>query len=191
MLSLFRPAATLLALFTLLLGLAYPLAIVGIGRAFPGANGSPVIRDGVVVGSMLVGQSFVQERYFQPRPSATSAPDPQDSTKSVDTPYNAANSSGSNLGPLSQKLIDRVKSDVRGGKSVPGDAVTTSASGLDPHISPQNAFSQVSRVATARGLPEERIHALVANRIEEPLFNLLGERRVNVLILNLELDALK
>ncbi len=190
-----RPALVLLTLFTALLGVGYPLAMTGFAMvAFPvQANGSLLKRDGVVVGSSLIGQNFTSDRYFQARPSATSAPDPADATKTVDAPYNAANSSGSNLGPLSQKLVDRVKSDLeaRGdnGKVV-ADAVTTSASGLDPHISPENALSQVTRVAKARNLPEQRVQQLVESQTEPRMFGLLGERVVNVLKLNLALDAL-
>ena len=193
MLNHLRPAVVLLAAFTLLLGVAYPLALTGVaGALLPGpAGGSLVMRDGRVVGSALVGQSFARADYFQPRPSATSAPDPQDPAKTVDAPYNAANSAGSNLGPLSQKLIDRVKTAMADAKNVPADAVTTSASGLDPHITPQNAYGQAARVAQARGLDEARVRALVDGAVERPAFGVVGEPRVNVLMLNLALDELR
>jgi K+-transporting ATPase ATPase C chain len=155
------------------------------------ANGWIIVRNGEVAGSALIGQNFTQDRYFQPRPSATSAPDPQDSTKTVDAPYNASNSTGSNLGPLSQRLIDRVKEAVGNDKGVPADAVTTSGSGLDPHITPANALDQAPRVAKARSLPEDRIRALIDRMTERPALELIGERRVNVLLLNIALDELK
>jgi K+-transporting ATPase ATPase C chain len=193
-----RPALVLMALMIALTGLAYPLAITGIAQvAFSGpANGSLIARNGSVVGSALIGQPFTSDRYFQPRPSATSAPDPQDSTKTVDAPYNAAGSGGSNLGPTSQKLVDRVKDDVdrlqaAGATSVPADAATASGSGLDPHVSPDTANLQIARVAQARGLPEQQVRALVVRETEGRLFGILGEPRVNVLKLNLALDALR
>jgi K+-transporting ATPase ATPase C chain len=197
MLAHIRPAVVLIVLFSILAGLAYPLAITGIAQlilAGP-ANGSLESRDGGVVGSRLIGQLFTADKYFHPRPSATSAPDPKDPTKTVDAPYNAANSSGSNLGPTAKKLVDRVKADVEalGGspaKPVPTDAVTTSGSGLDPHISPDFAKLQVGRVAAARGLPEARILTLVEASIEGRFLGILGEPRINVLALNLELDRL-
>lgn len=188
-----RPALVLVALFTLLLGLAFPLAFVGIaGAVFPHqAGGSLVERDGRVVGSALLGQAFTQDRYFQGRPSATSGPDPADPTKTVPTPYNAANSSGSNLGPTNKALIERVTEAVAaaGPAPVPADAVTTSASGLDPHITPANAERQVARVAAARTLPEARVRELLAANTSGRLLGLIGEPRVNVLALNLALDA--
>jgi K+-transporting ATPase ATPase C chain len=193
-----RPALVLVALMIALTGLAYPLAITGIAQvAFSGpANGSLIARNGSVVGSALIGQPFTSDRYFQPRPSATSAPDPQDSTKTVDAPYNAAGSGGSNLGPTSQKLVGRVKDDVdrlqaAGATSVPADAATASGSGLDPHVSPDTANLQIARVAQARGLPEQQVRALVVRETEGRLFGILGEPRVNVLKLNLALDALR
>ena len=194
-----RPALVLLVLFTALTGIIYPLAITGIAAVvFPNqAQGSLVERDGTVVGSSLIGQNFTSARYFHPRPSATSAPDPQDATKTVDAPYNAANSSGSNLGPLSQKLVDRVRANVEqqrkagAAEPLPADAVTTSGSGLDPHISPVNALAQVASVAAARGLPEKQVRSLVEAHIEGRVLGFLGARRVNVLLLNLALDALK
>ena len=192
-----RPAATLLLLFTLFTGIAYPLAITGVAQVLAPfqANGSLISRDGVVVGSVLIGQEFTTERYFHPRPSATITPDPADATKTMDAPYNAANSSGSNLGPLSKTLVDRVTADVdarrkAGSESlVPADAVTTSASGLDPHISPDNALAQVPSIAKARNVPADRVRSLVNSNIEGRLFGLLGEPRVNVLKLNLALDG--
>ncbi len=198
MLQHFRPAIVMLALFTILLGLVYPLAITGVAEAaLPSlAEGSMIKSKGVIVGSSLVGQNFSDEKYFHARPSATSAPDPKDATKTVDAPYNAANSSGSNLGPLSQKLVDRVKGDVDAMKAagisgnIPADAVTTSSSGLDPDISPDNARLQVARVAKARNLPEARLRELVEQHIAGRWLGIVGEPRVNVLELNLALDAL-
>ena len=198
MLKHFRPAFVLLVVLTFLTGVAYPLALTGVAQvAFAGqANGSLVLRDGKVVGSSLIGQNFASPRYFHGRPSATSAPDPADSSKTVDAPYNAANSSGANLGPTSQKLLDRVKGDLEawramaGDGPIPGDALTTSASGLDPDISPATALGQAASVAKARGMPEDRVRALVGARIKRPLLGLLGEPLVNVLGLNLALDRL-
>ena len=196
MLSLIRPAVVMIVLFTALTGLAYPLAVTGIAQVLmPGkANGSLEVREGKVVGSALIGQAFASERYFQPRPSATSAPDPNDDTKTVDAPYNASASSGSNLGPTSKKLMERVEKDMKafkGQMSVPADAVTASASGLDPHISPVYANLQVERVASARSLPVERVRSLVAASIERPWLGIIGEPRVNVLLLNLALDRMR
>ena len=193
-----RPAIALLVLFTILTGLVYPLAVTGLAQlALPRqANGSLIESGGKVVGSALIGQNFTADKYVHGRPSATSAPDPKDDTKTVDAPYNAANSSGSNLGPLSKKLLDRVKADAdalraeSGLASVPPDAVTTSASGLDPHISPAFAKAQAARVAKARNLTEDRIRGLIAEMTEVPVFGLVGEPRVNVLLLNLALDRL-
>ena len=192
-----RPAVVMTFLFTLLLGGAYPLAITGIAQvALPAqANGSMVQKDGAIVGSILIGQAFASPRYFHGRPSATSAPDSQDASKTVDAPYNAANSSGSNLGPLSQKLLDRVKTDVealeaRPGATIPVDAVTTSGSGLDPHISPAFAETQIGRIVTARGLTQQQVRQLVAGQTVGRLFGVFGEPRVNVLSLNQALDAL-
>jgi len=198
MLQHFRPAFVLLVLLTLVTGVAYPLAMTGVAQvAFPSqANGSLIERNGAIVGSALIGQNFASDRYFHGRPSATSAADPADASKTVDAPYNAANSSGANLGPTSQKLIDRVKGDAdawrqkMGAGPIPGDALTTSASGLDPHVSPQTAFAQAGIVAKARGLPEARIRDLVTGAIERPLLGVLGEPRVNILQLNLALDRL-
>jgi K+-transporting ATPase ATPase C chain len=194
-----RPAIIMVILLTLITGLVYPLAMTGIaGVIFPyQAQGSLIEKDGKVVGSALIGQIFTNDKYFHGRPSATNAPDPKDPTKTVDAPYNATNSMGSNLGPTNKALIDRIKGQVEELKkenasvSVPMDMVTTSGSGLDPHISPEAAYFQVPRVAKARGLPEARVRTLVDGQIEGRTFGLLGEPRVNVLDLNLALDALK
>jgi K+-transporting ATPase ATPase C chain len=192
-----RPAIVLLLGLTLITGLAYPLAITAVaGAIFPKqAEGSLIEKDGKVVGSALIGQEFKSDKYFHGRPSATVAPDPNDSTKTVPAPYNAANSGGSNLGPTSKALNDRVKEDVEKLKAenpsmpVPVDLVTTSASGLDPDISPEAALFQVPRVAKARSLPEDKVRQLVTDNTEGRLGGLLGEPRVNVLALNLALDA--
>jgi K+-transporting ATPase ATPase C chain len=192
-----RPAIVLLLALTVITGLAYPLAITAVaGAIFPKqAEGSLIERDGKVVGSALIGQEFKSDKYFHGRPSATTAPDPSDSTKTVPAPYNAANSGGSNLGPTSKALNDRVKEDVEKLKAenpsqpVPIDLVTTSASGLDPDISPEAALFQVPRVAKARNLPEDRVRQLVTDNTQGRLGGLLGEPRVNVLELNLALDA--
>lgn len=192
-----RPAIIVLILLTAITGLAYPLAMTAIaGALFPKqAQGSLIEKDGKVVGSALIGQEFKEDKYFHGRPSATSAPDPANSTKTVSAPYNAANSGGSNLGPTSKALNDRIKEDVDKLKaenpstSVPIDLVTTSGSGLDPDISPEGALFQVPRVAKARNLPEERVRQLVAEKTQGRLAGLFGEPRVNVLALNLALDA--
>jgi len=194
-----RPAIVVLVALTLITGLVYPLAMTGIaGVIFPKqAQGSLIERNGTVVGSSLIGQPFTSDKYFHGRPSATTAPDPHDSTKTVPAPYNAANSGGSNLGPSNKALIDRVQGDIDALKKenpnmpVPADLVTTSASGLDPHISPEAALFQVPRIAKARNLPEDRVRQLVVDKTEGRLFGLLGEPRVNVLLLNLALDELK
>jgi K+-transporting ATPase ATPase C chain len=196
MLKEIRPAIIILILLTLITGLAYPLAMTAIaGVVFPKqAAGSLVERDGKVVGSALIGQEFKSEKYFHGRPSATTAPDPTDSTKTVPAPYNAANSGGSNLGPTSKALNDRVKEDVDKLKAenpngtVPIDLVTTSGSGLDPDISPEAALFQVPRVARARNMPEDRVRQLVTENTAGRLAGLLGEPRINVLELNLALD---
>jgi K+-transporting ATPase ATPase C chain len=193
-----RPALVLLVALTLITGLAYPLAITGIaGALFPRqAQGSLIERDGKVVGSALIGQSFADEKYFHGRPSATTGADPADPAKTVPAPYNAANSMGSNLGPTNKALIERVKEDVdrlkaeNSSSPVPIDLVTTSASGLDPDISPDAALFQVPRVAKARNLSEDRLRQLVGERIEGRLLGILGEPRVNVLALNMALDRL-
>ena len=199
MLKEIRPAIVILVLLTVITGLAYPLAMTGIaGAIFPKqARGSLIEKDGKVIGSALIGQSFTSDKYFHGRPSATNAPDPKDATKTVDAPYNASNSMGSNLGPTSKALADRVKTEVEKlkaenpGAPVPVDLVTTSGSGLDPDISPAAALFQVPRVAKARGLPEQRVRTLVNGQVEGRTFGLLGEPRVNVLRLNLALDELK
>jgi potassium-transporting ATPase KdpC subunit len=192
-----RPAIIILVMLTLITGLAYPLAMTGIaGVIFPKqAQGSLIERDGKVVGSALIGQEFVDEKYFHGRPSATTAPDPADSTKTVPAPYNAANSGGSNLGPTSKALNDRIKGDVEKLKAenssspVPIDLVTSSGSGLDPDISPEGALFQVPRIAKARNMPEDRVRQLVTENTTGRLAGLLGEPRANVLALNLALDA--
>jgi len=196
MLKQIRPALTLLIALTVVTGLIYPLAITGLaGVMFPDrANGSLIVRNGQVIGSALIGQNFTDDKYFHGRPSATTAPDPKDVSKTVPAPYNAANSGGSNLGPTSKVLAERVKADAEKLKEenpsqpVPVDLVTTSGSGLDPDISPNAALFQVPRVARARGLPENRVRALVAAQTEGRLMGWLGEPRVNVLRLNLALD---
>ena len=194
-----RPAIAMIFVMTVITGLAYPLAMTGIAKvAFPHqAAGSLIEKDGTVIGSELIGQSFTDPKYFHGRPSATSAPDPADSTKSVSAPYNAQASSGSNLGPTSQALLDRIKDDVATLKvenpnmPVPVDLVTTSASGLDPDITPAAAAFQVPRLAKARQLPEAQVSQLVTKHTEGRSFGIIGEPRVNVLKLNLALDALK
>jgi K+-transporting ATPase ATPase C chain len=196
MLKELRPALVLIVLFTILTGLIYPFVITGIAQlAFPHqANGSLVLKDGKVIGSDLMGQAFTRDEYFHSRPSATLAPNPADSTKTVDAPYNAANSAGSNLGPTSKTLIERMTKDVETRKGqnpdapVPTDLVTASGSGLDPHISPEAALFQVPRVAKARNMPEDRLRRLVNGRTEGRILGILGEPRVNVLALNLALD---
>src|SRR5471030_2438864 len=196
MLKEIRPAIVILVLLTAITGLAYPLAMTGIvGVIFPRqAQGSLIEKDGKVIGSALIGQVFADDKYFHGRPSATNAPDPKDSTKTVYAPYNASNSMGSNLGPTNKALIERVKGDVDSLKkenasaAVPIDLVTTSGSGLDPHVSPEAALFQVPRVAKARNMPEDRVRQLVQERTEGRFLGLLGEPRVNVLALNLALD---
>jgi K+-transporting ATPase ATPase C chain len=193
-----RPAIVMIVLMTIITGLAYPLAMTGIAQlVFPHqANGSLLVRNGKVIGSELIGQNFASDRYFHPRPSATTEPDPKDATKTVPVPYAADNSSGSNLGPTSKSLVYRVKADADAlakdnpNTPVPADLVTTSASGLDPDITPAGALFQVPRVARARNLPEEKVHALVENHIAGRLLGFIGEPHVNVLTLNLALDAM-
>src|SRR6476646_3341366 len=192
-----RPAILILLLLTAITGAAYPLAMTALaGVVFPKqAQGSLIEKDGKVVGSALIGQEFKDDKYFHGRPSASLAPDPAASTKTVSAPYNAANSGGSNLGPTSKALNDRVKADVeklRGENptaAVPVDLVTTSGSGLDPDISPEGALFQVPRVAKVRNMPEDRVRQLVTDNTKGRLAGLLGEPRVNVLALNLALDA--
>src|SRR6266699_350229 len=192
-----RPAILILVVLTLITGLAYPLAMTAIaGVIFPKqAEGSLIERDCKVIGAARIGQEFKDDKYCHGRHSATTAPDPNDSTKTVPAPYNAANSGGSNLGPTSKALNDRVREDVDKLKaenpstSVPIDLVTTSASGLDPDISPEGALFQVPRVAKARNMPEDRVRQLVNQNTQGRFAGLLGEPRVNVLALNLALDA--
>lgn len=188
-----RPALVLIALFTLLTGLVFPLVFVGVGHiAVPfQANGSLVRVDGHVIGSALLGQQFAADRYFHPRPSATTEPDPNDPSRTLPVPYAADNSGASNLGPTSKALIERAKADVAalGPMPVPGDAATTSASGLDPDISPANADRQVARVAAARSIPEAKLRQLLASHTSGRLLGFIGEPRINVLELNLALDA--
>lgn len=180
-----RPAIIMTLLFAALLGLAYPALLTGVGQlAFPAqANGSLIRDDGRVVGSSLIGQQFSSPRYFHGRPSAAG------------TGYDATASSGSNLGPTSKALVDRIQGDLAklshsSGSSVPADLVTASASGLDPDISPEAAFFQVDRVAAARGLPADAVRALVVSHREAPLLGIIGEPRVNVLLLNRALDSM-
>src|SRR5665213_3013180 len=197
MLKEIRPAIMVLVILTLITGLAYPLTMTAIaGVIFPKqAEGSLIERDGKVVGSALIGQEFKDEKYFHGRPSATTTTDPADATKTVPAPYNAANSSGSNLGPTSKALNDRVKEDVDKLKAenhsmpVPVALVTTSGSGLDPDISPEAALFQVPRVAKARNMPQDRVSQLVTDNTKGRFAGLLGEPRVNVLALNLALDV--
>ncbi|MCX5494530.1 K(+)-transporting ATPase subunit C [Kaistia dalseonensis] len=198
MLKQLRPALVMIVAMTAITGLLYPLAMTSVSQAiFPAqANGSVIERDGKIVGSALIGQYFASPGYFHGRPSATTGPDPADPSKSVAQPYNAANSMGSNLGPSNPALIDRIKTDAATLKAenpnapVPMDLVTTTGSGLDPHITPEAAAFQVPRVAKARNLPEDRVAALVSQHVEGRLFGILGEPRVNVLELNLALDKL-
>ncbi|HTS93343.1 MAG TPA: K(+)-transporting ATPase subunit C [Stellaceae bacterium] len=198
MLKQIRPAIAMIVVMTALTGLAYPLAMTGIAETvFPDqAHGSLIVKDGKVIGSHLIGQNFADDKYFHGRPSATTEPDPKDPNKTVPVPYAADNSVGSNLGPTNQALVDRVKEDAAKLKAensaqIPVDLVTTSASGLDPDITPAGALFQVPRVAKARNLPEDKVRQLVTDHIEGRLFGIVGEPHVNVLELNLALDALK
>ena len=186
----------MMVLLTVITGIAYPFAMTGIGQAiFPRqANGSLIEKDGKVIGSSLIGQNFAGETYFHGRPSATTEADPNDSTKTVSVPYSADASTGSNLGPTSKALMDRVKGDVdklkaESDKPVPVDLVTTSGSGLDPDITPAAAEFQIARVAKARNMSPDALHDLVVRNTEGRTFGVLGEDRVNVLKLNLALDA--
>src|SRR3954471_4892700 len=186
MLKEIRPAIVFVVALTVITGLLYPFAMTGIaGVVFPyQAQGSLIERDGKVVGSALIGQDFASAGYFHGRPSATVAPDPNDSTKTVPKPYNAANSGGSNLGPTNKALIDRVQGDLEKLKeenpsaAVSIDLVTTSGSGLDPDISPEGALFQVPRIARARNLPEDRVREIVNEHIQRPLVGVIGEPRV-------------
>jgi K+-transporting ATPase ATPase C chain len=193
-----RPAIMMIVCMTIITGLAYPLAMTGIAQVlFPyQANGSLITQNGKVIGSALIGQNFTSDKYFHPRPSATTEPDPKDPTKTVSVPYAADNSAGSNYGPTQKDLIERVKGDAAAlakenpNTPIPVDLVTTSASGLDPDITPAGALFQVPRVAKARGVPEDKVRDLVESHIEGRTLGVLGEPVVNVLQLNLALDAL-
>src|SRR5438105_14213168 len=194
-----RPAITMIIVMTVITGLVYPLRMTVIPQlVFPHqANGSLIERDGKVIGSELIGQNFADDKYFHSRPSATTDTDPNDPTKTIPAPYNAGNSGGSNLGPTSQPLVDRVKDDAERLKAenqstpIPVDLVTTSASGLDPDITPAAAEFQVPRVARARNLPQDKVQAFVAEMTQDRFLGVLGEKRVNVLKLNLALDQLR
>lgn len=199
MLQHIRPAIMMIIVMTVITGLAYPLAMTGIAQViFPyQANGSLIRVKGKVIGSALIGQEFTSPRYFHPRPSATTETDPKDPTKTISVPYAADNSSGSNFGPTSKTLVRQVQSDAAAlakqnpGAPIPVDLVTNSASGLDPDITPAAALFQVRMVAKAQGLPEEAVRRLVLAHVTPRFFGILGEPHVNVLELNLALDALK
>ncbi len=199
MLKQIRPAILMIVVMTAITGLIYPLGMTGLAQLiFPHqANGSLIEKDGKVIGSSLVGQNFTSDKYFHPRPSATTEPDPKDPTKTIPVPYAADNSGGSNLGPTNQALIDRVKADAaklakqNPGTPIPVDLVTTSASGLDPDITPAAALFQAPRVAQARHLSLVKVQQLIARNTEPRWIGILGEPRVNVLALNLALDAAK
>lgn len=199
MLKQIRPAVMMIVLLTIITGLAYPLGMTGIGQLlFPHqANGSLIEKGGKTIGSDLIGQNFTSAGYFHGRPSATSGPDPKDSTKTIAAPYAADNSIGSNYGPTSKALIARVKSGADAlhienpSAPVPVDLVTSSASGLDPDITPAAALFQIPRVAKVRGLSEAAVRRLVESHIDGRVFGIIGEPRVNVLKLNLDLDAMR
>ena len=194
-----RPAIMMIVVMTIITGLVYPLGMTGIAHlVFPQqANGSLIARNGKVIGSALIGQNFTSDKYFWGRPSATTEPDPKDPSKTVPVPYAADNSGGSNLGPTSKALVARVKDQAAAlaksnpGKPIPVDLVTTSGSGLDPDVTPAGALFQVPRVAKARNLPEAQVRQLVEDHITGRLLGIIGEPHVNVLKLNLALDALK
>ena len=198
MLKEIRPAIVMIIAMTIITGLIYPLGMTGIAQLiFPyQANGSLIEKDGKIIGSALIGQNFTDEKYFHGRPSATTDTDPNDPTKTVPAPYNAGASSGSNAGPTSKALIDRVKEDAEKlqpenpNTPIPADLVTSSASGLDPDITPAGALFQVPRVAKARGLTEQQVHQLVEENTKGRYVGVIGEPRVNVLSLNLALDGL-
>jgi potassium-transporting ATPase KdpC subunit len=198
MLRQIRPAILMIVVMTVITGLVYPLGMVGLAHVFfpHQANGSLIERNGKVIGSTLIGQKFTSDKYFHGRPSATTEPDPKDPTKTIPVPYAADNSNGSNLGPTSKALIDRVKADAaklareNPGTPIPVDLVTTSASGLDPDITPAAALFQVPRVAKARHIDPERLRTLVDEQTHDRFLGILGEKRVNVLELNLALDQL-
>ncbi len=193
-----RSAILMFIGLAVLTGFAYPIGVTAIAQlVFPNqANGSLIAKDGKVIGSELIGQAFVSPRYFHGRPSATSAADPQDATKTIAAPYNAAASVGSNLGTTQVALLERVADDVAKLKAenpntpIPVDLITASASGLDPDISPAAALFQVPRVAKARNLPEQRVRDLVGQIQDGRYFGVFGEPRVNVLKLNLALDGM-
>jgi K+-transporting ATPase ATPase C chain len=199
MLKQIRPALTMMVLMTAITGLIYPLGMTGLAQLlFPHqANGSLIEKNGKVIGSELIGQNFVAPKYFHGRISATSEPDPKDASKTISVPYAADNSAGSNLGPTAKALMDRVKTDTaklqaeNPGTPVPVDLVTSSASGLDPDLTPAAALFQVPRVAKARGLSEDAVRKLVESHVESRFLGLIGEPHVNVLQLNLALDAMQ
>jgi len=199
MLKEIRPAIMMTVVMTAITGLVYPLGITGIAQLiFPHqANGSLISQNGKVIGSELIGQNFTSDKYFHGRPSATSEPDPKDPSKTIPVPYAADNSAGSNLGPTSKALIDRVRGALgvlhaeNPGTPIPVDLVTTSASGLDPDITPAAALFQVPRVAKARGLAPYQVRQVVETHVTGRLFDSVGEPHVNVLKLNLALDALQ
>jgi potassium-transporting ATPase KdpC subunit len=198
MLRQIRPAIVMIVVMTVITGLVYPLGMTGLAQLFfpHQANGSLIERDGKVIGSSLIGQNFTSDKYFHGRPSATTEPDPKDPSKTIPVPYAADNSSGSNLGPTNKALIDRVKADAakfakeNPGMPIPVDLVTTSASGLDPDITPAAALFQVPRVAKARHIDAATLRDLVDRQTERRFLGVLGEKRVNVLELNLALDRL-
>ena len=197
MLNQIRPAILMIVVMTIITGLAYPLAMTGISQVvFPHqANGSLIEKNGTVIGSELIGQNFASEKYFHGRPSVTPGPDPTDPTKTTTVPYNGGFSIGSNYGPTANALIARVKGDVDKLKAenpnapVPADLATASASGLDPDITPAGALFQVPRVAKARGVPEDKVRQLVADNTTGRFLGIIGEPHVNVLQLNMALDA--
>lgn len=198
MLKEIRPAIVFLIGLVTITGLVYPLAMTGAAQVlFPyQAQGSLIERNGKVIGSSLIGQQFLEEKYFHGRLSATTAPDPQDASKTIPAPYNAANSMGSNLGPTNKALADRLKESVDALKkqnpaaAVPVDLVTTSGSGLDPDISPEAALFQVPRVAKARNVSEARVRSVIESVIAAPTLGIIGEPRINVLQLNLAMDKI-
>ncbi|GLS33731.1 K+-transporting ATPase ATPase C chain [Mesorhizobium albiziae] len=197
MLKQLRPALVMIVALTAITGLAYPLAMTGVaGALFPHqASGSLIVENGTVVGSELIGQNFTDQRYFHGRPSVTLGPDPADPSKTTTVPYNAVNSMGSNAGPGNAAMIERVKADLERLKAenpsqpVPIDLVTTTGSGLDPHISPEAALFQAPRVAKARGISEDQLKGLIAEHTQGRILGVLGEPVVNVLALNRALDA--
>jgi K+-transporting ATPase ATPase C chain len=199
MLNQIRPAILMIVVMTIITGLVYPLAMTGIAQAvFPyQAGGSMIQQGGKVIGSELIGQNFTADKYFHGRLSATSDVDPKDPTKTISAPYNAANSSGSNLGPTSKALMDRIKDDAAKLQAenpttpVPVDLVTTSASGLDPDITPAGALFQVPRVAKARAIPEDPVRKLVQDEVQDRVIGIIGEPHINVLKLNMALDAMQ